>query len=506
MTGRARSLTLADVIAALTGGQPAPEAVPAVGISSAVVDSRLARESSLFVALRGEQHDGHDFVAQAIANGAVAVIAERPVGPAGCQWLDLRRPSAETRPMPDGHREWHLKSGQPVCVGVPDSLAALQQAAAYWRRQHDVTVVGITGSVGKTISKETVAAVVQRRYRTLKSEGNYNNEIGLPLTLLHLTGEHEQAVLEMGMYDLGEIAQLAEIALPRIGVVTNVGPTHLERLGSLERIAQAKAELPRALPPAGEGGVAILNADDERVRAMAALTRARVFTYGLNPDADLWADEIESHGLEGIRFSFHHDDQAVYAKVPLLGRHSVHAALCAASVALVLGLSWEEIIAGLHDQPSQLRLAAVPGPCASTILDDTYNASPASSIAALNLLTELSGRKVAVLGDMYELGAYTEEAHRLVGRRAREVVELLVTVGPLGRMIGEEAREAGMAATAIHQVATNAEAAALVRTLVQPGDVILIKGSRGLKMEQIVADLAQPPQTGADSGKEAVDD
>ena len=488
MTGRPKSLALADVVAALTGGQPAPEAVPSVGIRSAVVDSRLAVQGSLFVALRGEQHDGHDFVAQAIANGAVAVIAERPVGPAHCQSLDLRRPGAE---------EWRLEPGRPVCLVVPDSLAALQQAAAYWRRQHDLSVIGVTGSVGKTTSKETIAAVVQRRYRTLKSEGNYNNEIGLPLTLLHLTGDHEQAVLEMGMYDLGEVANLAHIALPRIGVVTNVGPTHLERLGSMERIAQAKAELPEALPPADEGGVAILNADDERVRAMAAQTRARVFTYGLRADADLWAGEIESHGLEGIRFSLHYSDQTIYAKAPLLGRHSVHTALCAASVALVLGLSWEEIIAGLHDQPSQLRLAAVPGPCDSTILDDTYNASPASSIAALNLLSELSGRKVAVLGDMYELGAYTEEGHRLVGRRAREVVELLVTVGPLGRIIGEEAREAGMAATAIYQVATNAEAAALVRGLVRPGDVILIKGSRGLKMEQLVNELAQPPQVGA---------
>jgi UDP-N-acetylmuramoyl-tripeptide--D-alanyl-D-alanine ligase len=313
-------------------------------------------------------------------------------------------------------------------------------------------------------------------------------------------------VLEMGMYDLGEIANLAHIALPRIGVVTNVGPTHLERLGSMERIAQAKAELPEALPPADEGGVAILNADDERVRAMAAQTRARVFTYGLRADADLWAGEIESHGLEGIRFSLHYSDQTIYAKAPLLGRHSVHTALCAASVALVLGLSWEEIIAGLHDQSSQLRLAAVPGPCDSTILDDTYNASPASSIAALNLLSELSGRKVAVLGDMYELGAYTEEGHRLVGRRAREVVELLVTVGPLGRIIGEEAREAGMAATAIHQVATNAEAAALVRGLVRPGDVILIKGSRGLKMEQLVNELTQPPQVGAAYTEGIVDD
>ena len=483
MAGQPKSLTLADVITALAGGQAAPDMARAVEIGDSVVDSRLATAGSLFIALRGEHHDGHDFVGQAIAKGAVAVIAERLADASLCQSLDLRRPSAELG---------QLEPSRPVCLLVPDSMAALQRAAAYWRRQHNLSVIGITGSVGKTISKETIAAVIRRRYRTLKSEGNYNNEIGLPLTLLHLTSEHEQAVLEMGMYDLGEIAQLAKIALPRIGVVTNVGPTHLERLGTIERIAQAKAELPQALPPASEGGIAILNADDERVRAMAALTRARVFTYGLDPDANLWAGEIESQGLEGIRFGFHDGDQTVYAQVPLLGRHSVHTALCAASVALALGLSWEEILAGFNDQQSQLRLAAVPGPNDSTILDDTYNSSPASSIAALNLLAELSGRKVAVLGDMYELGAYAEEGHRLVGRRVREVVDLLVTVGPLGRIIGEEAKEAGMAATAIHLAATNAEATALVRSLVQPGDVVLIKGSRGLKMEQIVAELTQP--------------
>ena len=492
MTGQKGSLTLADLLAALAGGQAMLEAVPPVGISSAVIDSRLVREGSLFIALRGEQRDGHSFAAQAIANGAVAVIAEKPVEGARCQTVDLRRLSAEAGSVSDWHRGWQLESGQAVCLVVPDSLAALQQAAAHWRRRHDLPVVGITGSVGKTISKETIAAVVQRRHQTLKSEGNYNNEIGLPLTLLHLTDEHRLAVLEMGMYDLGEIAQLARIALPQIGVVTNIGPTHLERLGTIERIAQAKAELLQALPPADEGGVAILNADDERVRAMATLTRARVFTYGLCPDADLWADGIESHGLEGIRFSLHYGSQTLHTQVPLLGRHSVHTALCAVSVALVLGLSWEEIIAGLHDQPSQLRLAAIAGPSGSTVLDDTYNASPASSLAALNLLAELKGRKVAVLGDMYELGSYTEQGHRLVGRRAREVLELLVTVGPLGRVIGQEAEKTGMAGATIHHVETNAEAAALVRRLVQPGDVILIKGSRGLKMEQIVAELTQP--------------
>jgi UDP-N-acetylmuramoyl-tripeptide--D-alanyl-D-alanine ligase len=387
--------------------------------------------------------------------------------------------------------------GVPACFLVPDSLAALQQVAAYWRRQHDVRLTGITGSVGKTTSKEVIAAVLGQRYNTLKSEGNYNNEIGLPLTLLHLTAEHEQVVLEMGMYDLGEIAELAEISQPQVGVVTNVGPTHLERLGTMDRIAQAKTELPRALPAADQGGVAILNADDRLVLAMAQETRARVFTYGLEPGADLWADEIESEGLEGIRFRLHHGSESIHARLPMLGRHSVHTGLRAAAVGLVEGMAWAEILAGLRDQSAQLRLVAVPGPSGSTILDDTYNSSPASCIAALTVLRELAGngqdrRKIAVLGDMYELGSYEEEAHKLVGRRARDVADLLVTVGRLGQTIGKEALRAGMPVASVHSVESNAQAAELLLTLIEPappGDVILVKGSRGLSMEEIVTAL-----------------
>jgi UDP-N-acetylmuramoyl-tripeptide--D-alanyl-D-alanine ligase len=278
-----------------------------------------------------------------------------------------------------------------------------------------------------------------------------------------------------------------------------VGPSHLERLGTIERIAQAKAELLQALPPAEEGGVAILNIDDEWVRAMKAQTTAHVFTYGLSARADLWADEIESEGLEGVRFRFHHGGQTVYAHVPMLGRHSVHTALRAAAVGLVEGLDWEEVMTGLHDPSAQLRLVAVPGPGGSTILDDTYNSSPASCIAALNLLHELSvrdggGRKIAVLGDMYELGVYEEEGHKIVGRRARDVADVLVAVGHLGRVIGEEALRAGMPVASVHFVETNAQAIDLLRTLVEVGpavDRILVKGSRAMAMEEIVAALQQ---------------
>lgn len=493
---RPSTLTIEQLVTALAG-RPAPELVGAsagIEILDAVVDSRRAGPGSLFVALRGQHHDGHDFISQAVAAGAVAVLAER------CP------PEIESLVLSAGEgtpQGLQASPGQPVCFVVPDSLAALQQVATHWRRQHDVRVIGVTGSVGKTTSKEVIAAVLRQRYRCLKSEGNYNNEIGLPLTLLHLRAEHERVVLEMGMYELGEITQLAAIALPQVGVVTDVGPSHLERLGSIERIAQAKAELPRALPPAAEGGVAILNEDDDRVRAMAGMTRARVFTYGLSPTADLWADEIQSVGLDGIRFRLHHAGESLHVRVPLLGRHSVHTALRGAAVGLVEGLSWDEIVSGLRDQESELRLMAVAGPAGSTILDDTYNSSPASSLAALNLLEELprtrpGARKIAVLGDMYELGSYEEEGHRIVGRRARAVADLLVAVGPLGRTLGEEALKAGMAPDTVFLVEDNDHTIALLRELLGSGpggDMLLIKGSRGLEMEQIVAALQERGQS-----------
>lgn len=477
-------LTVADIAAAIReghNGMPVPSGAQAIEVGRVVIDSREARPGSLFVALRGERRDGHEFIPAAVAAGAVAVIAERaPVGFPG-PVLDLCGPILEP-----------CSIAAPVCLLVPNSLLALQAAAGYWRRQHDVRVVGITGSVGKTTCKELVAAVLSQKYGTLRSQGNFNNEIGLPLTLLQLDPSHKRVVLEMGMYALGEIAQLAEIARPDIGIVTNVGHSHLERLVTIERIAQAKAELPRSLPAAEDGGVAILNADDERVLTMAHQTRARVFTFGLNPDADLWADEIESQGLEGVRFRFHVGRQDLGVHLPMLGRHSVHSALAAASVALVDGLDWPETITGLTEQAAQLRIVVVPGPSGSTVIEDTYNSSPASALAALNLLADLNGRKVAVLGGMHELGSFTHEGHKLVGRRAREVADQIVTVGALGRLIGEQAIEAGMAPGAVRMAETNAEAAAILRRTAQQGDMIVVKGSRAVQMEEIVAAIAAP--------------
>ncbi len=444
--------------------------LPDVSLREVIIDSREASEGACFIALPGEKRDGHDFVADALARGAVAALVSRvPEG------VDATVVDVSAHPQ--------APVGLPLLFRVPDTLAALQRAAAYWRSLFSPRVVGITGSVGKTSTKEMTAAVLRQRFRTLWSRASYNNEIGLPLTLLHLDEEHEAVVLEMGAYVPGDIAALCEIAHPHIGVVTMVGVSHLERMGTVERIWEAKSELVRALP---EDGVAILNWDDERVRRMAEVTRARVFTYGLTPQADLWADGVESLGLEGVRFTLHHGHDVVPVRLPWLGQHSVHTALRAAAVGLVFGLEWEEILAGLQDTDVQLRIVVVPGIRNSHIIDDTYNASPESVLAALNLLAELNGRRVAILGDMLELGSYEEVGHRKVGARAAEVVHHLITVGPRARWIAEEAIAVGMPPDRVAMVENAEEAVAQAKAWLQPGDVVLVKASRAMALERVV--------------------
>jgi UDP-N-acetylmuramoyl-tripeptide--D-alanyl-D-alanine ligase len=489
-------LNLGHIIEGLTGYQTIASVEV---VTDVVVDSRSAIPGSLFVAFPGECVDGHDFVLDAFDRGAVAALVERPVGTGGV--VDVRQPLTYEMTT-----DLHL----PVCIVVGNTLEALQQLATYWRARHSVRVIGITGSVGKTTTKELTHAVLSARYRTLKSEGNLNNEIGLPLTLMHLTDAHERVVLEMGMYVGGEISTLVNIARPQVGVVTNIGPVHMERAGTIRAIADAKAELVEALPPAPQG-VAILNQDEHLVREMAGRTQARVFTYGLSEQADLWADHIEGVGLDGIRFSLHYQGETVRIRAPLLGRHSVHTALRAAAVGLVEGLGWEEIVSGLQGDTPQLRLVAVHGPNGSLLLDDTYNASPASTIAALNLLAELpaaspapvaGGRRVAVLGDMLELGAYEQMGHRLVGRRVIDAADLLVTVGSLGRIIAEESLAGGMPEERVIVLPDVEAAKDRLPAIIRQGDVVLIKGSRGVRLDQLVDSLTQESADVEPAGEE----
>jgi UDP-N-acetylmuramoyl-tripeptide--D-alanyl-D-alanine ligase len=465
-------LTLADALEALTNYRPIATTV----ITEAVVDSRQVIPGSLFVAIPGEKADGHDYIGEAFRRGASFALIQRDVEPS-FRTLDLRSvSSAESFP-----RENLVP---PLCLRVDNTVAALQQIARFWRRKLNIRVVGITGSVGKSTTKEMVAEVLSTRYRTLKSPGNLNNEIGLPLTILRLSAGHQRAVLEMGFYVPGEIAFLCDIALPQIGVVTNIGTVHAERAGSQEAIAHGKSELVQALPAAPDG-VAILNFDDPWVRKMEEKTRARVFFYGLSPEATLWADNVVGLGLEGIRFRLHYRGETLHVKIPLIGRHSVHTALRAAAVGLAEGMNWQEILEGLSQGHTQLRLAAVRSQTGALLLDDTYNASPESMLAALNLLDELDGRKVAVLGDMLELGPYERTGHELVGLRAAQVVSVLLTLGERAHMIAEAARRAGMKKSAIVEFDEFDPLLEWLKTNLTPNDAVLIKGSHGLRMDRI---------------------
>jgi len=467
-------LTLADGIEALTHFRPQAVTV----ITEAVIDSRQVIPGSLFVAIPGEQVDGHDFIGEAFKRGASFALIQRDVD-ASFRTLDLRSvTSAESLT--------ERNFATPLCLRVENTVTALQQIARYWRRKLDLRVIGITGSVGKSTTKEMATEVLSTRYRTLKSPGNLNNEIGLPLTVLRLSSGHQCAVLEMGFYVPGEIAFLCDIALPQVGVVTNIGTVHAERAGSQEAIARGKAELVQALPPA-PGGVAILNFDDPWVRKMEEKTKARVFFYGLSPEAHLWADNVVGLGLDGIRFRLHYAGETLHVKIPLIGRHSVHTALRAAAVGLVEGMNWQEILEGLMQGHTQLRLAAVRSETGALLLDDTYNASPESMLAALNLLDELDGRKVAVLGDMLELGPYERGGHEMVGLRAAQVATVLLTLGERAHIFAEAARRAGMKKSSILEFDEFDHLVEWLKVNLTKDDAVLIKGSHGLRMDRITS-------------------
>jgi UDP-N-acetylmuramoyl-tripeptide--D-alanyl-D-alanine ligase len=453
------SIRIDDLLAAIGGRLQAPTTVRSFRL--AVVDSRRVIPGCLFVALPGERDDGHRFVAEALAAGAVAALVEREVS------LPADTDAAVVR--------------------VADSLRAFQDLAAWWRERFAVRVVGITGSTGKTLAKEVTADVLARTLSVLRNEGNLNSETGLPMTLLRLEPEHQVAVLEMGMYTVGEIARLVEISRPEVGVVLAVHPTHLQRTGSLDRIAQAKAELPQGLPA---DGLAVLNADDARVAAMANLTPAPVRTFGLEAPADVRAIDLQSEGLGGVSFTLVSPwgERRIRSASP--GRHLVPHALAAAAVAEHFAVPLAEVAAALEaGSHAEHRMAIEELPGGATLVDDTYNASPVSVSAALTLLSETpvgGGRRLAVLGDMLELGPDERALHERIGTEAAGVLDGLVAVGERGRWIADAARAAGLARIA---AASDAEAALPVIDQVLdpgPGDVLLVKASRGIELDRLV--------------------
>jgi len=463
----------ADDLARLTAGRIlARSSRP---IRGAAVDSRLVAPGELFVALSGERTDGHRFVGAAAAAGAAGVLVSRDIVQSELQEL-----------------------GDVTVVRVADGLAALQALAAAWRTRFDPLVVAVTGSIAKTSTKEAIGAVLERRFVTLKNEGNLNNEIGLPLTVLRMGPEHGAAVLEMGMYVGGEIATLAGIARPRIGVVTAVQPVHLARIGSIDAIERAKGELVEALPA---DGTAVLNADDPRVRRMSARTPARSLLYGFGDDADVRAERVESAGNGGMRFRLRlPGGTSADVSIPGLGRLSVHNALAAAAVGVAAGLTEGEIAGGLATRwqaPHRMNLLRAGD---VTIVDDTYNASPASVTAALEMLGGLPGRRIAVLGEMLELGEGHEAGHHSVGEAAAAVSDVIVVIGEGARGIADGARAAGFPPESITVTSDRDGALQGLQRDLRGGDVVLVKGSRGIELDRLVDALVRllesPPEAG----------
>lgn len=446
-------------------------------LQSVVIDSRQVAGGDLFVALPGEHVDGHQFVGDALRRGARGALVRRDWAAEHVHELDQ-----SVAIVADRDSLALAQANQPVVFAVDDPLATLQQLSAIHRRRISARVIGITGSVGKTSTKEATAAVLRQQLKTHYSSKSYNNEIGVPLTLLGLQPEHEAAVIEMGTYGPGEIDLLCRLARPMYGIVTNVGVSHLDRMKTQEVIAQSKGELIEALP---SNGVAILNGDDQFVRGMAARTSARTLFYGFNPECELWADEVDNGGLGGISFTAHYGNERQRIEVPLLGRHAVYIALPSIAAGLVLGLSWEAIRAGLRDGGLQSRMVVVRSVNGATILDDSYNAAPASCKAALDVLATVPGHRTAVFGDMAELGPVDELGHREVGVAAAGIVDQLVVVGRKARWIGEAALAQPDAPQVIF-AGSNAEAAALLQPLLAPNDVVLVKGARVAQTEEIV--------------------
>ncbi len=451
-------IRLDDLIQATGGRLAAPP--QAHTFADFCYDSRIAEPGQLFLAVVTDTGDGHEYIHDACARGVTGVL---------CQAL----PPA---PLPEGVT-W---------IVVENTQQALLAYAEYVLCQRQVEVVGITGSVGKTSTKEAVAAVLGVRQPVFRNQGSYNGRYGLPIALGQL-GDERLAVLEMAADSFDEIRLLAQITRPQVGVVTRVGHSHIADLGSLKSIAAEKGRLVEALPPEG---VAVLNRDDPLVRAMAERTQARVVTYGLSPDADLWAEQVRT-GPEGTRCRVHLGGGSAELAIPWIGMHHAYTTLVACAVGWLYGLEWEEIaaaLAGLSPLPGRLQL--LPGMGGSHLLDDTFSASPESTAAALEALVALPARRRwVVLGDMADLGAQAEEAHREIGRLAAGVADRLVTKGELAELAGREAVAAGLAPEHLLVSYADAEILETLAAELAEGDLVLIKGSAEARLERVVASL-----------------
>jgi len=456
--------TIAQVAGAL-GTRPGAGLDPLARLAGVSIDSRTLRAGELFVAIHGPSHDGHDYLAGALEHGALAAVVSQAQLPRFAGWVSDR------------------------CIPVPDTFEALKQLGRAVREAWGGKIAGVTGSVGKTTTKEILAALLGTKLRVLKSEGNFNNEYGLPLTLFRLEETHQAAVLEMGMSRRGELARLAAIARPDVGVMTRVSPAHLEFFASVDEIALAKRELIEGLN--GRESTAVLNADDPRVAAFGPYAPGRVLTYGIENQAFFMARGIEDRGALGSAFDFVSPEGTVRLELTVPGRHAIANALAALAAASVWGIGAAEAQSVFNT----LRAPAMRGELlrfsnGAALINDSYNSSPAALQAMTELLAATPNfqRRILVAGEMRELGTASPELHRAAGQFAAKTGKLDWIIGVAGHaeQIVEGAVASGMSRARTKFFAMPLEAAHFLETLVVPGDLLLVKGSRGVKMEQIV--------------------
>jgi UDP-N-acetylmuramoyl-tripeptide--D-alanyl-D-alanine ligase len=456
---------------------------PVARLAGVAIDSRTIRAGELFIAIHGPSHDGHDYVAAAMESGALAAMVAEPLLSRYPGWIQDR------------------------CIAVPDTLEALHALARAVRKAWGGKICGITGSVGKTTTKEILAALLGAKLRVLKTEGNFNNEYGLPLTLFRLEETHEAAVLEMGMSFPGELKRLAAIALPDVAIETRVTPAHLLNFTSVDEIALAKRELIEGLR--GPASVAVLNADDPRVAAMAAVAPGRVIFYGVEKPAEFAAEGIEDRGALGSSFTLVHKEKRTRIEMPLPGRHVVSnalAALAAASVWNIGAAEAQKVFAGLRTPAMRGELIRFTNGFA--LINDSYNSSPAALHAMISLLAATPGyqRRILAAGEMRELGASSPQLHRQGGEFAGKTGKIDFVIGVQGDalQIVEGAIAAGLPRERTKYFPSPVEAAEFLAEFVYPGDLLLVKGSRSVKMERIVeallgrfAPVDAPPNVGA---------
>ncbi len=453
-----KNLTLKNIARVCEGAYHGDPALLERQITAVTTDSRKISSGCLFVAISGARADGHDFIDSAFAQGALCCLSEKEL-------------PGEKRPY----------------IRISSSLEALKSLAEFYRQGLDIRVVGITGSVGKTSTKEMIASILSQKYRVLKTEGNFNNALGLPLTIFRLREEHQIAVLEMGISEFGEMTVLSKIARPDLVVMTNIGQCHLETLGSRDGILKAKSEIFSWSNPHGE---LFLNGDDDKLSSIRKVGEMVPHYFGLDNRLEAYADQAESLGLSGTRCVLHLDGTAIPVTISIPGKHMLYNALAGALVGRSLGLSPEEIRAGVEAlQPVSGRNHILH--CGNlTVIDDCYNANPVSMKASIDVLSGAGGRKVCILGDMLELGKEERQLHYEVGRYlASRDIDLLLTAGPLAKELAKGASE--KKDLQIFSFDSTGQLAEKMPALLQAGDTVLIKASHGMGFQALVAQLSK---------------